>query len=135
MISTQNQRLIGYARVSTNEQELCLQVDALIAHGVTKELLFFDKLSGAREDRPGLAACNEMLRRGDTLVVWRLNRLGRSMRHRVCAMELVNSVQTKAELKQADTTLLGGGRWVKRIARQLGLESSLSREATAEGEK
>ena len=87
MISTQNSRLIGYARVSTNDQELNLQVDALLAHGVIKEHLFFDKLSGAREDRPGLLACNEVLRRGDTLVVWRLDRLGRSMRHLVNMIE------------------------------------------------
>jgi DNA invertase Pin-like site-specific DNA recombinase len=87
MISTQNGRLIGYARVSTNDQELNLQVDALLAHGVIKEHLFFDKLSGAREDRPGLLACNEVLRRGDTLVVWRLDRLGRSMRHLVNLIE------------------------------------------------
>ncbi len=54
MISDQNQRLIGYARVSTIEQELNLQIDALLAHGVRKEHLFCDKISGAREDRPGL---------------------------------------------------------------------------------
>ena len=83
MISIQRQRLIGYARVSTNEQERALQVDALIAHGVKQEHLFFDKLSGEREDRPGLTACNDYLRSGDTLVVWRLDRLGRSMRHLV----------------------------------------------------
>lgn len=87
MIDIQHERLIGYARVSTNEQELNLQSDALLAHGVKKEHLFFDKLSGAREDRPGLAACNELLRRGDTLVVWRLDRLGRSMRHLVNMIE------------------------------------------------
>jgi DNA invertase Pin-like site-specific DNA recombinase len=83
IIVQSNSRLVGYARVSTNDQELNLQVDALLTHGVTKEYLFFDKLSGAREDRPGLQACNDTLRRGDTLVVWRLDRLGRSMRHLV----------------------------------------------------
>ena len=87
MISTQNRRLIGYARVSTNDQELSLQLDALRAHGVTKEHIFFDKLSGTRQDRPGLNACNQALRRGDTLVVWRLDRLGRSMRHLVNMIE------------------------------------------------
>lgn len=66
MISTKNGRLLGYARVSTNEQELSLQVDDLLEHGVPKELLFFDKLSGAREDRPGLKACNDVLRRGES---------------------------------------------------------------------
>ena len=81
MILTQPERLVGYARVSTNDQELSLQIDALLQHGVNKEHLFCDKISGAKEERPGLTACNEALRRGDTLVVWRLDRLGRSMRH------------------------------------------------------
>jgi DNA invertase Pin-like site-specific DNA recombinase len=87
MIDTKSGRLIGYARVSTSEQELDLQVDSLLAHGVEKQLLFCDKISGAREDRPGLAACNESLQSGDTLVVWRLDRLGRSMRHLVNMIE------------------------------------------------
>ena len=65
-------RLVGYARVSTNDQELSLQIDALRQHGVKREHLFCDKISGAKEDRPGLTACNETLRKGDTLVVWRL---------------------------------------------------------------
>ena len=82
-----NSRLIGYARVSTTDQDLCLQIDALRQHGVKKEHLFCDKISGAKEDRPGLAACNETLRKGDTLVVWRLDRLGRSMRHLVNMIE------------------------------------------------
>lgn len=80
-------RLIGYARVSTTEQDLYLQTDALLAHGVTKKHLFCDKISGAREQRPGLEACNNELRRGDTLVVWRIDRLGRSMRHLVNLIE------------------------------------------------
>ncbi len=87
MINTKDARLVGYARVSTNEQELALQIDALSAHGVTKENLFCDKLSGAREDRPGLGACLASLKPGDTLVVWRLDRLGRSMRHLVHMIE------------------------------------------------
>ena len=87
MIDTRNARLVGYARVSTNEQELALQIDALSAHGVTKENLFCDKLSGAREDHPGLVACLASLEHGDTLVVWRLDRLGRSMRHLVNMIE------------------------------------------------
>jgi DNA invertase Pin-like site-specific DNA recombinase len=87
MISCEQGRMLGYARVSTSDQELNLQVDALLAHGVTKENLFFDKLSGAREDRPGLKACNSALHSGDTLIVWRLDRLGRSMRHLVNLIE------------------------------------------------
>ena len=61
MIITSNERLFGYARVSTTDQELNLQVDALLAHGVEKQRLYCDKISGTREDRPGLAACNEAL--------------------------------------------------------------------------
>ncbi len=80
-------RLIGYARVSTTDQELDLQIDALFAHGVVKKNLFCDKISGAKEDRPGLAACMKELQCGDTLVVWRLDRLGRSMRHLVNMIE------------------------------------------------
>jgi DNA invertase Pin-like site-specific DNA recombinase len=80
-------RLVGYARVSTSDQELNLQTDALLQHGVKKELLFCDKISGAKEERPGLPACNDALRRGDTLIVWRLDRLGRSMRHLVNMIE------------------------------------------------
>ena len=87
MIITDNERLFGYARVSTTDQELNLQVDSLLAHGVEKQHLYCDKISGTREDRPGLAACNGVLRRGDTLVVWRLDRLGRSMRHLVNLIE------------------------------------------------
>ena len=76
-----------YARVSTTEPELNLQIDALLALGVEKQDLFCDKISGAKEDRPGLAACTEELKPGDTLVVWRLDRLGRSMRHLVNLIE------------------------------------------------
>jgi DNA invertase Pin-like site-specific DNA recombinase len=68
--------LIGYARVSTEDQRLDLQRDALAAAGCHRT--FEDCASGARTDRPGLAAALSHLRRGDTLVVWRLDRLGRT---------------------------------------------------------
>ncbi len=71
--------LIGYARVSTQEQTLALQEDALTKAGCGK--LFTDTLSGTKADRPGLTEALEFLRPGDTLVVWRLDRLGRSLRH------------------------------------------------------
>ena len=78
-------RLIGYARVSTAEQDLQLQVDALNKAGCVK--VFEDKVSGARSKRPGLDACVAALAPGDTLVVWRLDRLGRSMPHLVGLVE------------------------------------------------
>jgi DNA invertase Pin-like site-specific DNA recombinase len=70
--------LIGYARVSTDDQKLNLQQDALRAAGCEK--IFEDYLSGAKADRLGLNAALEMARAGDTLVVWRLDRLGRSLK-------------------------------------------------------
>lgn len=73
--------LIGYMRVSSvdDRQSVDLQRDALIAAGVDERHLFSDKASGARDDRPGLKACLEYLKHGDTLIVWKLDRLGRSL--------------------------------------------------------
>src|SRR6266704_1041561 len=73
--------LIGYARVSTNEQNLDLQRDALRKAGVTAKHIFTDKITGTKEERPGLTEALSHLREGDTLVVWRLDRLGRSLKH------------------------------------------------------
>ena len=78
-------RFIGYARVSTAEQYLQLQLDALDKAGCDE--IFEDKASGARTKRPGLDACVAALKPGDTLVVWRLDRLGRSMPHLVGLVE------------------------------------------------
>lgn len=72
---------IGYARVSTNEQNLDLQRDALRKAGVSSKNLYTDKITGTKAERPGLAAALSHLREGDTLVVWRLDRLGRSLKH------------------------------------------------------
>jgi DNA invertase Pin-like site-specific DNA recombinase len=70
--------LIGYARVSTDDQNLHLQKDALNTTGCDK--IFEDCLSGSKSKRPGLDAALEMLRAGDTLIIWRLDRLGRSLK-------------------------------------------------------
>ena len=76
-------RLIGYARVSTGDQDLKLQLDALKTTGCRDIDIYTDKASGARASRPGLDACVAALEPGGTLVVWRLDRLGRSMPHLV----------------------------------------------------
>ncbi|ASJ82636.1 Resolvase [Klebsiella pneumoniae] len=80
--------LIGYMRVSKADgsQSTNLQRDALIAAGVSLAHLYEDLASGRRDDRPGLAACLKALREGDTLIVWKLDRLGRDLRH------LINTV-------------------------------------------
>ena len=81
--------LIGYARVSKADgsQSLDLQQDALRAEGVEAINLYHDLASGVRDDRPGLDSCLRALRKGDVLVVWKLDRLGRNLAH------LVNTVQ------------------------------------------
>jgi DNA invertase Pin-like site-specific DNA recombinase len=84
-------RLIGYARVSTQEQELQLQFDALEKAGCDKNKIFMDKISGTKADRPGLDKCLAELKPGDTLLVWRLDRLGRSMPHLVSLIEGLKS--------------------------------------------
>ena len=80
--------LIGYMRVSKSDgsQNTDLQRDALLAAGVDQAQLYEDQASGKREDRPGLTSCLKALREGDTLMVWKLDRLGRNLRH------LINTV-------------------------------------------
>jgi DNA invertase Pin-like site-specific DNA recombinase len=82
--------LIGYARVSTQDQNLELQRSALLQAGCEK--ILEDRLSGTRAQRPGLTQALELLRPGDTLVVWKLDRLGRSVRHLI---DLVSDLQAR----------------------------------------
>lgn len=79
--------LYGYARVSTGDQDLALQLDALKNEGCADNHIFTDKISGATSQRVGLDACLSQLKNGDTLLVWRLDRLGRSMTHLVSLVE------------------------------------------------
>jgi len=97
--------LIGYMRVSKADgsQVLDLQRDALIAAGVKPSRLYEDEASGKKDDRPGLNACLKSLREGDTLVVWKLDRLGRNLRH------LVNTVHDLMERKIGFRVLSGQG--------------------------
>ena len=80
-------RLIGYARVSTSGQELNLQLDALKHAGCKKQHIFTDQISGSKAERPGLAECLKELKKGDTLIIWRLDRLGRSLRNLIDIVE------------------------------------------------
>ena len=84
--------LLGYMRVSTKEQKFDLQHDALLATGVTERYLYQDVASGAKQARPGLAACLKALHPGDTLVVWKLDRVARSLLH---LLEILQDLQER----------------------------------------
>ena len=85
--------LVGYMRVSKTDgsQVTDLQRDALLAIGVDPRCLYEDAASGKRDDRPGLAACLKAAREGDTLIVWKLDRLGRDLRHLVNTVHDLNA--------------------------------------------
>src|ERR671933_424536 len=100
--------LIGYARVSTQEQTLALQQDALHKAGCSK--VFTDTISGAKEERVGLSQALDFMRSGDTLVVWKLDRLGRSLKHLIETVTLLQErgIGFKSLTEQIDTTRSGG---------------------------
>ena len=97
--------LIAYARISKSDgsQTLDLQTDALLEAGVSPENIYYDKASGKKEERVGLENCLKSLRAGDTLVVWKLDRLGRSLKH------LINIVQDLITRKVGLKALTGQG--------------------------
>ncbi|HEY7908861.1 MAG TPA: recombinase family protein, partial [Thermomicrobiales bacterium] len=99
---------IGYARVSTFEQILDLQRDAL--HAAKCDRIFTDTMSGSRSDRPGLEQALDYLREGDVLVVWRLDRLGRSLKYLIEVITRLNErgIGFRSLTEQIDTTTSGG---------------------------
>ena len=99
---------IGYARISTHDQNLDLQRDALTKAGCAK--LFTDTISGANADRPGLAQALDFARDGDILVVWKLDRLGRSLRDLIATITTLHEkgVGFKSITESIDTTTPGG---------------------------
>src|ERR687890_252727 len=125
--------LIGYARVSTEDQNLDLQRDALETAGC--EQIYTDRVSGTKARRPGLEQALSHLRAGDTLVVWRLDRLGRSLRHLI---DTVTELQEKGigfkSLTESIDTTTSGGRLVFHIFASLAeFEREIIRERTQAG--
>ncbi len=125
--------LIGYARVSTSDQRLDLQQDALRAAGC--ERVFTDTASGAKTERPGLVAALESCRAGDILVVWKLDRLGRSLAHLVETIQALagRSVGFRSLQEQLDTTNAGGKLIFHLFASLAEFERDLIRERTNAG--
>jgi DNA invertase Pin-like site-specific DNA recombinase len=125
--------MIGYARVSTQDQNLALQMDALTKAGCKR--IFDDKISGSRAQRPGLAKVLEMLREGDTLVVWKLDRLGRSVKNLVDLVgELQKQgVQFKSLTDSIDTGTPSGRFFFHVMASLAEMERELTVERTRAG--
>lgn len=125
--------LIGYARVSTAEQDTALQTDALRKAGC--ERIFDDTVSGAKSERPGLASALAYLRDGDVLVVWRLDRLGRSLPHLI---EVIGTLEARGvgfrSLSESIDTTTSGGRLIFHVFGALGqFERDLIRDRTKAG--
>lgn len=133
MTGTDTTVLVGYARVSTGDQTTDAQVDALTAAGCSR--IFTDHASGALKERAQLEACLDYLRPGDVLVVWRLDRLGRSLRH---LLELVGELEAKGvglkSLQETIDTTTPGGRLIFHVMGALAeFERALIRERTHAG--
>jgi DNA invertase Pin-like site-specific DNA recombinase len=128
-----NRMKVGYARVSTHEQNLSLEKVALKEAGCGK--IFLDHVSGAKAERLGLEEAKAYVREGDTLVVWRLDRLGRSLKHLI---ETVTALEERGvgfqSLQESINTTTSGGRLVFHIFGALAeFERNLIRERTRAG--
>jgi DNA invertase Pin-like site-specific DNA recombinase len=125
--------LIGYARVSTDDQNLNLQRDALKGAGC--EQIYEDRVSGAKAARPGLEQALSVARAGDILVVWRLDRLGRSLKDLIGLVESLNQKGIELQsLQEALATHSSGGRLIFHLFAALAeFERGLIRERTQAG--
>jgi DNA invertase Pin-like site-specific DNA recombinase len=125
--------LVGYSRVSTQDQRFELQLDALKAAGC--ERIYTEKASGAQRDRPELKAALDFVREGDTLVVWKLDRLARSIRQLIETVEGLERCRIGLRsLTEAIDTTTPGGRLVFHIFAALAeFERSVIRERTTAG--
>ena len=127
--------LIGYQRVSTDDQKLELQRDALTAAGVHPDRIYEDKLSGAKADRPGLEHAMRACREGDVLVVWRLDRLARSLKDLITMAEQLEErgVGLRSVHENIDTTSASGKLFFHMMGALAEFERNLIRERTKAG--
>src|SRR5215469_10301129 len=125
--------LIGYARVSTNEQDTATQVSALRSAGCEK--IFREKASGGRWDRPELHRLLDQLRKADVLVVWRLDRLSRSLRDVLIIMERLAEAKAgfRSLTEAIDTTTPAGRMMMQMVGAFAEFERSMLRERTKAG--
>src|SRR2546422_10039093 len=127
--------LIGYARVSTNDQETATQVAALKAAGC--ERIYREKASGGRWDRPELHRLLDQLRKGDVLVVWKLDRLSRSLRDVLTIMERLTEAEARAGFRSLteaiDTTTPAGRMMMQMVGAFAEFERAMLRERTKAG--
>src|SRR5256884_9466727 len=125
--------LIGYARVSTQDQNLHLQKDALTKAGCEK--IFTDTISGSTQERKGLDEALSFLRSGDTLVVWKLDRLGRTMKHLIDTVTQLKDkgIGFKSLTENIDTTTPGGKLIFHVFGSLAEFERDLIRERTQAG--
>lgn len=124
---------IGYARVSTQDQELALQLDTLEKCGCEK--IFTEKASGAQSERPQLQAALDYLQPGDTLVVWKLDRLARSLRQLIDTIEMLDAkgIGFRSLTEAIDTTTPGGKLVFHMFGALAEFERSIIRERTTAG--
>lgn len=132
--------LIGYARVSKADgsQSLDLQRDALVAAGVADDQIYSDQASGKKDQRPGLESCLKALRDGDVLVIWKLDRMGRSLNHLVKTTTILSERGVGLKVltgqgAQIDTTTAAGRLSFGIFAALAEFESELIRERTMAG--
>jgi DNA invertase Pin-like site-specific DNA recombinase len=130
---TSKQMLLGYARVSTVDQNLALQRDALTEAGCTK--IFTEQMSGAVTDRPALHDALEFARSGDTLIVWKLDRLARSMKQLIETVEALRlrGIGFRSLTEALDTTTAQGRLVFHMFGALAEFERSLIRERTQAG--
>ena len=129
--------LVGYMRVSTadDRQTVDLQRDALAAAGIDHRHIYSDRASGSRDDRPGLTACLSYLNPGDTLVVWKLDRLGRSLPHLLAIVTDLNvrGIAFRSLTEQMDTTTPHGELLFSLFGALAQYERALTRERVIAG--